>query len=677
MQHTKPHMKGFYTMNTNGVSQWRWFRQHPLLVAGLIIGLLGSGLLLTGAFFGGSAHAQGDCGIAGVVNVDRTLSPTECDPYIVTGNLIVDEGITLTIEPGTTLSFDGEWSITVRGTLIAQGTASNKITFTSGQDTPAPGDWSQIVFERTSPPATFDAQGTYTGGNVLQHVIVEYGGGDIRSGDAVIWADETTFYLDQSTIQYSASGGVIQGSFGNAMRVTSCEFQYNAGTALSIENTDIVVITNTNIYTNGGGVVLGRSNAGSTFIFQDNLVQNNLDSREVVFGRVRFSGTMHIIRNRVISNTGGLSLNILGAGTGLVLDNIVRDNRSTGMELDFRSSSSPGVQATVSGNQISGNEEREERFVPGGMNLSVSGDDPYFITVTNNVLFNNTALEGGGGMRFSSWLDPDSSLLVEENTFQGNHATSPNGGGAVVINTYSDEGRYSFTNNEFIGNTATAPDDPDTPPTQRVPQDIYNSVRSNEEPFNARGNFWGTDDRAEIQARIYDGADDTGRAFVDFEDFRLESPRSEQPQNPDEDGTLESADGAVMMTIPGTAITAPTTVTHRILTVPTLPLPAGTTPRYSFSTSARIADGGGLDRFAAPITLVIDVPAVLAQTGETGLNVAYRDGVEWVNLLPCEGCSISDTQVTLVTDRLGEFALVDVSDTGGGDNQLYLPLIRK
>ena len=51
---------------------------------------------------------------------------------------------TLTIDPGVTLKFNGyglqvgNYGSSYRGKLIAQGTADNKILFTSGQASPAP-----------------------------------------------------------------------------------------------------------------------------------------------------------------------------------------------------------------------------------------------------------------------------------------------------------------------------------------------------------------------------------------------------------------------------------------------------------------------------------------------------------------------------------------------------------
>jgi hypothetical protein len=63
-------------------------------------------------------------------------------PYIVTGNVVVFPGDTLTIEPGVTVKFDSAVGLELRSSLlIALGTATDSITFTSNSANPIPGIW--------------------------------------------------------------------------------------------------------------------------------------------------------------------------------------------------------------------------------------------------------------------------------------------------------------------------------------------------------------------------------------------------------------------------------------------------------------------------------------------------------------------------------------------------------
>jgi len=91
---------------------------------------------------------------------------------------------TLTIEPGVTMQFrpHNPLEIYKTGTLVARGTAADPIVFTSGEATPAAGDWSGIQFIDVPSAAS-----------VIDHAVVEYAGDNYQSLGA--------------TCNVSASGG--------------------------------------------------------------------------------------------------------------------------------------------------------------------------------------------------------------------------------------------------------------------------------------------------------------------------------------------------------------------------------------------------------------------------------------------------------------------------------------
>lgn len=86
-------------------------------------------------------------------------------PYIVTANIVVPPGKTVTLEPGTFLLFRNFTGIQVHGTLIAVGTKEQPIAFTSEHDqrhgslsrtAPAPYDWDGITVTENSVGTTFE-----------------------------------------------------------------------------------------------------------------------------------------------------------------------------------------------------------------------------------------------------------------------------------------------------------------------------------------------------------------------------------------------------------------------------------------------------------------------------------------------------------------------------------------
>jgi subtilisin family serine protease len=148
----------------------------------------------------------------GTIGVDTTW--TNDKTYIVMGNVGVAPGITLTVEAGTDVLFNGNYSLNVGGQLIADGTEDQPIRFLSNTES----DWGRIYFDDTSIDATADLSGTYQGGNILRWVMVEGASSGIGCNSATpylghVTADggemncttgSTPFWLSNSVL----SGGV-------------------------------------------------------------------------------------------------------------------------------------------------------------------------------------------------------------------------------------------------------------------------------------------------------------------------------------------------------------------------------------------------------------------------------------------------------------------------------------
>src|SRR5262249_33735502 len=142
--------------------------------------------------------------------------------YFVPRTVTVPQGATLNIAAGQVLKL--ERSITVQGTLTAQGTAAQPVIFTSVYDDtvgghtlndgfaggPHPGDWNQILFTSTST------------GDVLDHVDVRYGGAYV---EGAVEADTAAPTINNSTISDAFNFGLrLKGS--NAT-LTGDTFQNN------------------------------------------------------------------------------------------------------------------------------------------------------------------------------------------------------------------------------------------------------------------------------------------------------------------------------------------------------------------------------------------------------------------------------------------------------------------
>lgn len=82
-------------------------------------------------------------------------------PYLLDGNIQLDMGVTLTVEPGVTVQGDDPFEyVTIRGNLVAIGLPGNPITFTSLTES-GPGEWANLIL----------LEGTVD----LQHVTLKHG----------------------------------------------------------------------------------------------------------------------------------------------------------------------------------------------------------------------------------------------------------------------------------------------------------------------------------------------------------------------------------------------------------------------------------------------------------------------------------------------------------------------
>jgi len=109
--------------------------------------------------------------VSGVIVTNTTWTKAN-SPYILTGDVVVTQGVTLTIEPGVEVKGDDNTELKILGHLEAVGTAAEPVTFTSSSAVDDPSTWWRGIF--------FDG-GT---GN-LKHVTVSKWHGDARAGIVV------------------------------------------------------------------------------------------------------------------------------------------------------------------------------------------------------------------------------------------------------------------------------------------------------------------------------------------------------------------------------------------------------------------------------------------------------------------------------------------------------------
>ncbi|MCD4696717.1 MAG: hypothetical protein K8S16_10810, partial [Bacteroidales bacterium] len=96
-----------------------------------------------------SLFAQGQTVIpGGSVNGSWQLDGS---PYLIQGSILIEDGETLSIEPGVTVEFEGSYKLLVLGQLLAVGDYFDTISFTAADTVTG---WLGIHFDET--PETND-----------------------------------------------------------------------------------------------------------------------------------------------------------------------------------------------------------------------------------------------------------------------------------------------------------------------------------------------------------------------------------------------------------------------------------------------------------------------------------------------------------------------------------------
>jgi parallel beta-helix repeat protein len=153
--------------------------------------------------------------IEGRITANTVLQP-EGSPYLIQGEVTVDNGVTLLIEPGTIVKFNPDSFLNIDGALNARGDEDHPIIFTSSKDdlaggdtngdgsasTPAPGDWTMIRFRDASNDVN----------SIIEHAIIRYAGKYRGDGYGAIHLEAASPTIVNNVIEdsfsYAISGDV-------------------------------------------------------------------------------------------------------------------------------------------------------------------------------------------------------------------------------------------------------------------------------------------------------------------------------------------------------------------------------------------------------------------------------------------------------------------------------------
>ena len=139
---------------------------------------------------------------SGNISVDETWSGA----LEITGNVTVDDGITLTIHAGTVIRFVDNTGLIVNGRLEVLGTVEQPVTFTSASAEPTPGSWTGIYIT----PYTTSLPGP------VRHAVVTH-------ASTGIWCARRGASIEDSSISQCIQGILLAASAGvKRCTITEC-----------------------------------------------------------------------------------------------------------------------------------------------------------------------------------------------------------------------------------------------------------------------------------------------------------------------------------------------------------------------------------------------------------------------------------------------------------------------
>jgi parallel beta-helix repeat protein len=335
-----------------------------------------------------------------IVNSDSTISDTVIgeghitldtvwdlsnSTYYIEGNITVDYGVNLTIEPGVEVKFNGFYNLYIEGNLSAVGNSSKPIIFTSNSTSPGPRNWSSVQINKT-------------GYAEIKYCNITYANYGISISESSFEND-----IQNNIISNNWMGVRIYDSLNNTIKNNNISDNYNHGTFLSYSSGNNIqdnYLSNNGKLGIGNGLHLHYSSYNA--ILNNDIWNNNYrgiylfwsNSNEMRYNRIysNLYDGIYITQssdNKIRNNN--ISLNgYLGNYPGVNLTSSTQNNRifhntlieNANQAFDATNNSNQWDDGYPSGgnywSDYSGVDEKrgENQDVPGSDGI---GDDPYAI----------------------------------------------------------------------------------------------------------------------------------------------------------------------------------------------------------------------------------------------------------------------------------------------------------
>ncbi len=153
--------------------------------------------------------------LSGVLSGDNLTWTKENSPYKVTGNILVEDGCELVIEPGIKVYFTGNYYIKMNGSINAVGTSDEPILFTKSAS--YTGTWAGIRIGGGSMTAN---DYTYVSGNIIKYADFSYASTPLTLSNST-YVDHCKFMDCSNSVSVGSSSVIISSILEQGVDFTS------------------------------------------------------------------------------------------------------------------------------------------------------------------------------------------------------------------------------------------------------------------------------------------------------------------------------------------------------------------------------------------------------------------------------------------------------------------------
>ena len=171
-------------------------------------------------------------------NITRDTKLFKKETYLLLGNVFVTDESTLTIEPGTVILGDHKTQasliINSGSKIIAEGTQTDPIIFSSNAGVKKKGDWGGIFILGSAPLNKIgDEWGLESGLNPSSPGILTYGGNDVESNSGILKYVRIE-YAGKRTKEYGYFNALTLAGVGSETVFENIMISYCGGSALNV-----------------------------------------------------------------------------------------------------------------------------------------------------------------------------------------------------------------------------------------------------------------------------------------------------------------------------------------------------------------------------------------------------------------------------------------------------------